>query len=252
MPMEQSARLSDVRSRTVDPPPADRRNALGADAFARLAVELYDADGMDETVEAVVQFALQAEACSYAGVTLTLRGSREVAAVTDPLVTEIYELQSEIGEGPMLTALSQGVAVHVADVEAETRWPVWAARLTQYRVRSSLHVPMWANEQLIGVLSLFHTDPNAFSEDDEAIAHILARHASIAVASTRDDETMTAAVDARKLVGQAMGILMERFDVDETGAFEILKRYSQQNNLKLRDVAQELIDTRKLRGSHGG
>ena len=105
--------------------------------------------------------------------------------------------------------------------------------------------------QLIGVLSLFNTQPNAFSADDEAIAHILARHASVAVASARDDETMAAAVDARKLVGQAMGILMERFDLDETRAFEILKRYSQQHNTKLRDVAQELIDTRKLRGTHG-
>jgi AmiR/NasT family two-component response regulator len=41
---------------------------------------------------------------------------------------------------------------------------------------------------------------------------------------------------------------MERYNLDETRAFEILKRYSQQHNIKLRDVAQELIDTRKLRG----
>ncbi len=236
----------------MDPPvTADHQEAFGADAFARLALELHGAGGMAETVDAVVQFALQAEACSYAGVMLILRGSQEIAAVSDPLVAEIYQLQTDLGEGPIQTALSEGIAVHVPDVGAETRWPTWAARLTQYRVRSSLHVPMWAGEQLIGALSLFNTEANAFSADDEAIAHILARHASIAVASTRDDETMAAAVDARKLVGQAMGILMERFDLDEAGAFEILKRYSQQHNTKLRDVAQELVDTRKLRGPHG-
>ena len=255
MRMDPSARLSGVRSHIANPPPesaaADERESLGADAFARLAVELHDADGMTETVEAVVQFALQAEACSYAGVMLTLRGSREIAAVTDPLVSDLYQLQCEIGEGPVLTALTEGVTVYVAEVRTETRWPAWSARLTQYRVGSALHVPMWAGEQLIGVLSLFNTRPNAFTTDDEAIAHILARHASVAVASARDDETMAAAVDARKLVGQAMGILMERFDLDETRAFEILKRYSQQHNTKLRDVAQELIDTRKLRGTHG-
>ncbi|QNE22725.1 GAF and ANTAR domain-containing protein [Kribbella qitaiheensis] len=223
---------------------------LGADAFARLAIELHDAAGVDETVEAVVQFALQAEACSYAGVTLTLRGSREIAAVTDPLVTAIYQLQFDLGEGPLQTALSEGVVVHVVDVETETRWPAWAAKVTRYPVRSYLHVPMWISQQLIGVLSLFNTEPNAFSADDEAIAHILARHASIAVASAQDGEAMAAAVDARKLVGQAMGILMERFDTDQVRAFEMLKRYSQQNNTKLRDVAQELIDTRKLRGTH--
>lgn len=255
MRMDDSARLSGVRSHSVNPPAesgaADDRAALGADAFARLAVELHDAQGLTETVEAVVQFALQAEACSYAGVMLTLRGSREIAAVTDPLVSELYQLQCDIGEGPVLTALAEGAPVYVAEVKTETRWPAWTARVTQYRVGSALHVPMWASEQLIGVLSLFNTQPNAFTADDEAIAHILARHASVAVASARDDETMAAAVDARKLVGQAMGILMERFDLDETRAFEILKRYSQQHNTKLRDVAQELIDTRKLRGTHG-
>lgn len=224
----------------------DHQVTFGADAFARLAVELHDAGSVDETVEAVVQFALQAEACSYAGVVLTLRDRPEIAAVTDPLVTEIYQLQADIGEGPVLTALGEGIVVHVPEVKTETRWPVWAARLTQNRIGSALHVPMWANEQLIGVLSLFNAEPNAFTADDEAIAHILARHASVAVASARDGETMAAAVDARKLVGQAMGILMERFDLDESRAFEILKRYSQQNNVKLRDVAQELIDTRKL------
>jgi GAF domain-containing protein len=248
--MEHSARLPGARR--VEPPATsvlvDSRQLLGADGFARLAVELHRAGGVDETVEAVVQFALQAEACAYAGVTLTVRGRREIAAVTDPLVAEIYQLQADLGEGPLLTALSEGITVHVSDVTTETRWPMWAAHLTQYRVQSSLHVPMWVSEQLIGVLSLFNLAPNGFSADDEAIAHILARHASLAVASARAGETMRVAVDARKLVGQAMGILMERFAVDDDGAFEILKRYSQQNNIKLRDVAQELVDTRKLRG----
>jgi AmiR/NasT family two-component response regulator len=96
------------------------------------------------------------------------------------------------------------------------------------------------------VLGLYSPAPDAFDVDDEAIAHILARHASVAVASARHEETMAQAVDARKLVGQAMGILMERFDVDGDRAFAILKRYSQDTNTKLRDVAQHLIDTRKL------
>jgi AmiR/NasT family two-component response regulator len=53
-------------------------------------------------------------------------------------------------------------------------------------------------------------------------------------------------VDARKLVGQAMGILMERYDLDADRAFKVLQRYSQSTNTKLRDVAQQLIDTRRL------
>jgi AmiR/NasT family two-component response regulator len=96
------------------------------------------------------------------------------------------------------------------------------------------------------VLSLYALHPDAFTADDEAIAHILARHASVAVATARHEVSMAQAVDARKLVGQAMGILMERFDMNGDQAFAVLRRYSQDTNTKLRDVAQTLIDTRSL------
>ncbi len=224
----------------------DGPEPLLATVFAQLAVELHDAEGVDETVDAVVQFALQAEACTFAGVMLTTQSGWEIGAVTDAVVTQIYQEQIDSGDGPLIAALTNGTTVYVADVAAETRWPAWSTRLTAYGVGSVLHVPMWAAEQLVGVLSLYNSRSDAFTADDEAIAHILARHASVAVAAARDGETMTAAVDARKLVGQAMGILMERFDLDESRAFEILKRYSQDTNTKLRDVAQHLIDTRKL------
>ncbi|WP_328333975.1 GAF and ANTAR domain-containing protein [Kribbella sp. NBC_00382] len=220
-----------------------------ADTFARLAIELHDAPGVEETIDAVVQFALQALNCSHAGVVLRGRGTPEVAAVTDPMVTEAYSLQIDSDAGPLISALERGTTVLVRDTGTDDRWPKWAAKVAALGVRSVLDVPLATGNgtrSTIGVLGLYSAEPDAFSEDDEAIAHILARHASVAVASARHEETMSQAVDARKLVGQAMGILMERFDVDGDRAFAILKRYSQDTNTKLRDVAQQLIDTRKL------
>jgi GAF domain-containing protein len=221
-----------------------------ADAFAQLAVELHDAPGVEETVDAVVQFALQALNCMYAGVTLYVRGSRpEVAAVTDPVVSDVYELQISSDVGPLITALRDRDSVLIRDTTKDERWPKWAAKVAGLGVRSVLDVPLTTGDaslSIVGVLGLYSAEPDAFGEDDEAIAQILARHASVAVASARHEETMAQAVDARKLVGQAMGILMERFDVDGDRAFAILKRYSQDTNTKLRDVAQQLIDTRKL------
>ncbi|MFD7160482.1 GAF and ANTAR domain-containing protein [Kribbella sp. NPDC059898] len=236
-----------------DPQPTDQRQVdssseelSAAEVFAQLALELHDAKGLEETVEAVVDFALQAEACTYAGVMLIARGIREVGAVTDPVVAEIIQFQLDRGEGPILSALAEGAAVSVPDITAETRWPGITERVGSYGIGSALHVPLWLDVQLLGVLSLFNLKPNAFDVDDEAIAHILARHASVAVANARDGETMTAAVDARKLVGQAMGILMERYDLDSDRAFAVLRTYSQETNTKLRDVAQQLIDNRTL------
>ncbi|WP_432944887.1 GAF and ANTAR domain-containing protein [Kribbella sp. CA-253562] len=221
-----------------------------ADAFARLAVEMHDAPGVEETIDAVVQFALQALNCTYAGVALHRRGSKpEIAAVTDPVVAEVYELQIDHQDGPLVTALRDRSNILIRDTTTETRWPLWTAKVAQLGVRSVLDVSLTTGvgpTASVGVLGLYSPDPDAFGPDDEAVAHILARHASVAVATARHEETMAQAVDARKLVGQAMGILMERFDVDGDRAFAILKRYSQDNNTKLRDVAQQLIDTRKL------
>jgi GAF domain-containing protein len=217
-----------------------------ASAFAHLAVELHDAIGVEETVDAVVQFALQALSCTYAGVALTARGARpEVAAVTDPVVAEVYQLQLGNQRGPLVTAMRERRPVLIRDTLADDRWPEWAAKVAALGVRSVLDVPL-ATSRTVGVLGLYSPEPDAFAPDDEAVAHILARHASVALASARHEATMAQAIDARKLVGQAMGILMERFDIDGDRAFAVLKRYSQDTNTKLRDVAQQLIDTRKL------
>jgi GAF domain-containing protein len=219
-----------------------------ADAFAQLAVELHDSDGVAETVETAVQFARQALSCRYAGLVLVERGQTPViAAVTAPVITSLYQLQLDTGQGPLMASLESRVPILVADAGTDDRWsPDWAALTASIGIRSVLHLPLMPAGQPVGVLSLFSEQPDGFDSDDLAIGHILARHASIAVANARNEETMAQAVDARKLVGQAMGILMERYDLDSDRAFGVLRRYSQDSNTKLRDVAQQLIDTRKL------
>ncbi|MDX6262709.1 MAG: hypothetical protein QOH84_4397 [Kribbellaceae bacterium] len=224
-----------------------------ADAFARLAVELHDSDGVGETVDAVVQFALQALSCRYAGVVLNERGRKPaIAAVTAPVICELYEWQLGAAEGPLMACLDSGVPVSVADIATDRHWaPEWVALAGSIGIRSVLHLPLTSADNTVGVLSFFSEQPDGFGPDDLAVGHILARHASIAVANARSEETMALAVDARKLVGQAMGILMERFDLDGDRAFDVLRRYSQDSNTKLRDVAQQLIDTRKLPRTSG-
>ena len=78
------------------------------------------------------------------------------------------------------------------------------------------------------------------------MAHVLARHAAVAVAATREQAQLWQAIDARQLVGQATGILMERFALDADRAFDVLRRYSQHHNLKLHEVATRLIESRRL------
>ncbi|MFC0623488.1 GAF and ANTAR domain-containing protein [Kribbella deserti] len=213
--------------------------------FAELATELHDTNTVEETVEAVVQFALRAVNVEHAGVVLATRDTIEISAVSDPLLDDIYRAKIAHGEGPLLDALRSQTIVQITDVATEPDKP-WRAMLLEHGIRSILHLPLGASERTIGVLSLYCETPNAFSEDEIAVGDILARHASLAVASARHEETLAKAIDARKAVGMAMGMLMLKYDLDEPRAFAVLQRYSQDHNRKLRVVAQEVIDTRKL------
>jgi GAF domain-containing protein len=205
---------------------------------------VHEAETVDETVEAVADFALQSLGCTAAAILLGTTPSRlELAAAAD--TDAIVELADSGVAGPIRDAFESTAAVIVPDVSRETRWPGWPAGDT-HGLCSLLVVRLKIAGRPAGVLVVGHTEPDAFGEDEEAIAHIIARHASIAVAGARQQATMAQAVDARKLVGQAMGILMERYDIDADRAFAILRRYSQDTNTKLRTIALELIETRTL------
>jgi GAF domain-containing protein len=218
-----------------------------AERFAQLALDLHSTGGVEETVEAVVEFALQALDCSHAGVALLVGGGRlQIPATTDPVVAEIYAMQVDGGEGPLTESMREHSMVRICDTATDDRWPEWAGRVRELGVGSALDVPLTTSASTVGVLTLYSVRPNAFGPDEDAVAQILARHASVAVANTLREANLAQAVDARKLVGQAMGILMERHQLTEDRAFEVLKRYSQTTNTKLRDVALQLIDNRKL------
>ncbi|TWD82456.1 GAF domain-containing protein [Kribbella amoyensis] len=217
-----------------------------ADRFAELAMELHASEGVEETIETVLSFALDAIGCTHAGCVLQERGRLEVAAVTDPVIERIYTAQLERGEGPLITAQDERRTLWIRDTALETRWPEWSAQISAEGLRTVMQLPLMIAGRAVGVLTLYSTEVDAFDDDDEAVAQILARHAAVATATARQEQTLVEAVDARKLIGQAMGILMERFAVDGDQAFAILRRYSQDNNVKLRVVADDLVRTRRL------
>jgi GAF domain-containing protein len=214
--------------------------------FARMALELHDESTVDETVERVLEYALKAVHADYAGVVFFHHKKQvETTAATDPLVAELNGIQVECGEGPDID-LTDRYSVIVSDTHAEQRWPTWAKRVAEAGIRSLLSVRLYTSSSTVGMLNLYDREPDKFDVSDQEVAHVLARHAAVALASARQTENLWQAIDARKRVGQAQGILMERFDLNEDQAFAVLMRYSQNNNIKLREVAERLISTRHL------
>ena len=217
-----------------------------AEEFAELALALHDVT-VEETVEKVLEFTLKAIGCDFAGVIFVHGKSHiETAAATDPIVAKLDAMQMEVGEGPDVSVLEDRLSVIIDDTHTEHRWPNWSARVYDAGIRSLLSVRMYTDEETMGTLNAYSRKPGAFDIDDQAVAHVLARHAAVALGNARKIENLWLAVDARKRIGQAQGILMERFDLSADQAFAVLLRYSQDNNVKLRVVADRLVETREL------
>jgi GAF domain-containing protein len=162
-------------------------------------------------------------------------------------VAELDLVQLEHGEGPDLDVLTHPAdTVIVEDTHHEERWPEWAKAVAATGVRSMLGTRLHTSSTTIGSLNLYDTRPGHFTEEDRDVAHIFARHAAVALSAARVNANLWRAIDARQLIGQAEGILMERFAIDADQAFAVLRRYSQDRNLKLHVVAERLIATRRL------
>jgi len=216
--------------------------------FAELAASLQSAPTPTETAEDIVRYVqAQLDADEAAICVIRSRKQLKTIAATGPLVEELDRLQSEFGEGPCHGDARPGQTLTAPNLAEDNRWPTWATKATALGIASLLTAALTDVEgRRIGSISTCWTQPRRFTQDDIAFMAIFARHAALALSHAWNEAGLNTALDRRKLIGQAQGILMERHDLDETRAFEVLHRYSQDHNIKLRDVATYLIETRQL------
>jgi GAF domain-containing protein len=188
-----------------------------------------------------------AEECTVTYVT----GRRRVEprAATSDLPREVDEMQDRIREGPCLGAVWDEQTVRVEDMRTETRWPRFAAGAVELGVLSSLSVQLFVEGDNLGALNLYARRPHAFGEESEDVGLVLAAHAAVAVAAAQNEEHLRRAVSSRDLIGQAKGILMERYKLTGDQAFQVLARASQQTNRRVVDIADELTQTGSVLGA---
>lgn len=253
-PAAQRAASSDFLRTTCDdislPGPDSGRGGVKDDLaheLVRMAVDLHEQPDVEQTAERFLEYVLTTLATRHASVVLIHRGGRlEPAVSTDTLVEEADRLQLELGEGPSYDAVQTERSVLSGDASVDDRWPRWSAKMTAVALRSVLSVRLGTPSQAIGVLNLFDPAKDRFGEADGSTAQLLADHAAVAVANARSESSLWQAIESRRLIGQAQGILMERFELTGEQAFAVLRRYSQDNNVRLREVAQRLVRSRKL------
>jgi ANTAR domain/GAF domain len=216
--------------------------------FARLADALHDAPSASRTAEQVLSFAVQQLDADHGGIVLLRRGRRlDTIAATDPLVACADGFQCDLDEGPCREPVQHGEAILVADLRADQRWPRWGPKVADLGVTSLMTIHFSNYEgRSAGSINLYWRQPREFLADDIAFTDVFARHAALALSASLEIAGLNVALDGRKLIGQAQGILMGRHDLTASQAFEVLRRYSQDHNMKLRVVAEYLVATRSL------
>ena len=207
-----------------------------------LARVLQNEDGVDETLQAVVDAAVgTVPGAQYAGLSVVEnRRVVDTRAGTAELVFQVDKAQYETGEGPCLDAVYDQRTVRLSDMTAEQRWPRFTARAAELGVGSMLSFQLFVQDDNLGALNLYCAEKDAFDDDSEHVGLLFAAHAAVAMSGAQQEEHLNKAVAARDVIGQAKGILMERYKVSADHAFTMLARASQQNNVKLIEVARTL------------
>ena len=173
----------------------------------------------------------------------------ESLAPTNDLIRELDDLQLQFQEGPCLEAAVAESVIRSSDLRAERRWPRFAEAAIERGVFSVLSFQLYSHRSGRGALNLFGRDPRTFSVEAEAIGAMLATHAANALVAADRQNQFDSALASRDVIGQAKGVLMERFGVDAVQAFDLLSTLSQNSNTPLRQVAAQVVETVTNRSS---
>jgi GAF domain-containing protein len=198
-----------------------------------------------QTLQQVVELAATTvNGAGHAGVTMLRRtGDFESPAYTDDLVLEVDRAQYGLREGPCLEAASEEQVIRVVDTATDPRWPKFGQRAQKLGVRSMLACRLTSERGATGSLNLHSVEPDAFDDVAVETAVIFGAHAAIALSQAALVESLQAAIASRQLIGEATGMLMERYQLTSPQAFEMLVQVSQDRNIKVRDIAAEVVET---------
>jgi GAF domain-containing protein len=223
--------------------------------FAALAAELQQEPDEALTSRAIVtrMRELVPEADQVSLTIRTSRGGHKTLASSDTLAQEADALQYALGEGPCLEIADTGGWLRSGDVGTDSRYPAWGPRAAELGVGSLLAVAVTDRDEPMGALNLYSAQAGAFADRDVIdIALVYAVHATNALSSARRASTLQTAVSSRHVIGMAQGIAMERYGIDQHQSFELLRRLSSTTNVKLRDVATQIVATRAIPHERAG
>jgi hypothetical protein len=228
-----------------------------ASSFADIARTLFVERTVAGTLQRIVDFAqATVVGCDAASISLLTGNAIATPVCSSPIAFEIDHFQYEFGEGPCLDAITTVPILYSPDLTDDDRWPTFGPMAVSMGMRSLMSCRL-SSEVTLGSLNLYARLPDAYGTVDRTTAIIFASHAGIALGAAeiladatlsldteiRRAENLEIALTTREVIGQAEGILIERERLTPEQAFDVLRKASQNMNLRLRDLAQYVVDT---------
>lgn len=215
--------------------------------MAEMTMDLYDGRDTAAVARSAVEWTPRLLPGVAASITLSRRRTPVPRAASHADLAIADQEQVDLGEGPAVQVLRSSDSVLIPDLSAGSPWKRWGPRAVELGWRNLLAIRLSSRTgNALGALTIAHPRPAVLNSDATTTAQLLATHLSVAIDSARISENLRQATDSQLQVGRALGILMERYDLDADQAFAVLRRYSRDLHRKLRDIAAEIVTSRRL------
>jgi transcriptional regulator with GAF, ATPase, and Fis domain len=220
-----------------------------AKVFSALAEIIYQGSESSQIYAAIcVAATLVVTGCDHASLLVRKDNRYITVGASDSIAQRIDDMERLAGDGPCVDAIEEETPQVETDLTSPNSWPQLAKRMiAETPVRGAMGFRILVDKRKTGALNLFSDTAGVFDNESAGQAIVLASFASVAinaVAQGEDVSTLRRGLLSNREIGKAVGMLMMLHGVDEQEAFDVLRRYSQDLNVKLADVARSVIENR--------
>jgi GAF domain-containing protein len=231
------------------------------DALQDLAGILISEEDVDSTLSRITRLAVASiDGADFCGVSLVMKGAKgkeiKTVGATDQIAAEMDRIQYEVGEGPCLSSIANQATFKIDDLSSNRQWPRFAAAAAGKGINSLMAFVMQISDESLAALNLFAKRTQAFTREDVRVGAVFASHAVFTLANAQTHEAdqqkaqqLEEALVTRGVISNAVGILMAQEAVNRDEAFGILRNTSQNLNMKLRVIAEGIVDKAEKRQS---
>lgn len=214
-----------------------------ARALADAARFMSSPRSLEETLDAIVHAArTSVPGFDHVGISVLHKDEIETKAATSQLVWDLDSVQYQLNEGPCVDSLRKAPTVLAEQLRQDGRWPRYVPAAAERGVRSQLAFRLYDDDQTLGGLNFYSTESDTLQPGAGELGEVFAAHATIALGHAVDVDNLTTALTTRGLIGQAIGLTMARFQIPSDRAMQFLVRASSTSNIRLREIAEEVVN----------